>query len=50
MTEEKIYTTESPMTGALLGSLMNKDNDAMTALLANRGMNGMWNNPLTYQT
>ena len=48
MTEEKIYTTESPMTGALLGSLMNKDNDAMTALLANRGMNGMWNNPFVY--
>ena len=48
MTEEKIYTTESPMTGALLGSLMNKDNDAMTALLANGGMNGMWNNPFVY--
>lgn len=48
MTEEKIYTTESPMTGALLGSLMNKDNDAMTTLLANGGMNGMWNNPFVY--
>jgi len=48
--DEKIYTTESPLTGALLGSMINKgsDNDFATLAAMNGGMGGAWNNPFVY--
>jgi hypothetical protein len=50
MTDEKIYTSESPaLTGALVGSMMNKgDNDFATLAAMNGGMGGAWNNPFIY--
>lgn len=50
----KVYTSESPTsglaTGAMLGSMFGKDNhsDLMSALAANSGMGGAWNNPFIY--
>ena len=49
MADEKIYTTESPFTSAMLGSMMgskNNDNDFATLAAMNGGMGGAWNNPL----
>lgn len=51
MADEKIYTSESPaLTGALVGSMLNKggDNDFATLAAMNGGMGGAWNNPFIY--
>lgn len=51
MADEKIYTTESPFTSAMLGSMMgskNNDNDFATLAAMNGGMGGAWNNPFVY--
>ena len=48
--DEMIITSESPaLTGALVGSMLNKgDNDFATMAAMNGGMGGAWNNPFIY--
>ena len=51
MTDEKIYTSESPFTSAMLGSMLgnNHSNNDLASLAAmNGGMGGAWNNPFIY--
>lgn len=51
MADEKIYTSDSPMTSAMLGSMLgnNMGNNDVAALAAmNGGMGGAWNNPFIY--
>lgn len=53
MEDAKIYTTDSSANfgnGAMMGAMLGKDhgNDALTAMLANGGNQGMWNNPFVY--
>jgi len=52
MADEKIYTSESPMTSAMLGSMLGNNfghgSDAATLAAMNGGMGGAWNNPFVY--
>lgn len=46
----KIYTSDNSLTnGALIGSMLGRGNNDLATLSAmSNGMNGQWNNPLTY--
>lgn len=51
MADEKIYTSESPFTSAMLGSMLGNNhgnNDFATLAAMNGGMGGAWNNPFIY--
>lgn len=52
--DEKVITTDSSnfsngaMMGAMLGKDHNSNNDMLAAMMANGGMNAMWQNPFVY--